>query len=53
MLKELKPVVIWIAIVFALLVAQKALDEYRLVKAHQRAMDEMGVPWEVLERAYE
>lgn len=38
MLKELKQVAIWIAIVFALLVAWKAFDDYRFVKAHQRAM---------------
>jgi hypothetical protein len=52
MLKELKQVVIWIVIIFALLVAWKAYDDYRFVKAHQRAMDLMLVPWDVIDRAY-
>lgn len=51
MLKELKQVAIWIAIVFALLVARKAFDDYRFVKNWQRAQDMLAVPRDVLERA--
>ncbi|MDE2507819.1 MAG: hypothetical protein KGM43_11455 [Planctomycetota bacterium] len=53
MLKELKQVAIWLAIVFALLVAMAAYGEYRFVRAHQRAMGLLGVPWDVIDRAYE
>jgi hypothetical protein len=52
MLKGLKRVAFWIAIILALLVAMGAYDEYRFMRAHQRAMDLLGVPWDVIERAY-
>jgi hypothetical protein len=52
MLKELKQVAIWIAIVVAILIAMAAYAEYRFVRAHQRAMDLLGVPLDVIERAY-
>lgn len=52
MLKELKQVAIWIAVIVALLIAMAAYGEYRFVRAHQRAHGLLGVPWDVINEAY-
>ena len=42
MLKTVKRVFTWLAIIIALIVAWKAYDEYRFVQAHKRAMEQLG-----------
>ena len=50
MVKRLKRVVIWIAVVLAVIVAWKAYDEYQFVQETKRAMDMLGMPWNEIDR---
>jgi len=44
MLKQIKRLLIWIALVVAVIVGLKAYDEYRFVQETNRAMDLLGEP---------
>jgi hypothetical protein len=44
MVKKIKRLVIWVAIILALLVGWKAYDEYQFVQETDRAMDLLGEP---------
>lgn len=44
MLKKIKRVLTWIAIILALLVGWKAYDEYQFVQETNRAMELLGEP---------
>jgi hypothetical protein len=44
MLKKLKRMLIWIAIIIALLVGKRFYEDYRFVQNWQRAQDMLGQP---------
>ncbi len=52
MLKELKRVAFWVAIIVVLIIAKRFYEDYRFVQNWQRAQNLLGVPWDVIEQAY-
>ena len=44
MLKQIKRLLIWIALAIAVLIGLKAYDEYRFVQETNRAMELLGEP---------
>jgi len=50
MLKKIKRVILWIAIIIALIIANGFYQSYQTKVLHERAMEMLGQSWDEIDR---